>query len=234
MAPVLLRVLLAAGLGALVSLDRRAAAQAMLAHPLVAASIIGLALGDLRTGLLVGVLIGLFWSGALPVGGVVPPDETLGAVVAAGCAVLGARAVGLEPLPAAVAGSALGVPAALVGRRLELLLRRYNGALAREAEKHVRDGDLSAVDRATRRALVAALGGAFVLTLVLLAIGVPLLRAGLPRIPSAGAALSRAAYPIPLAGLGAVVPGAGFRVGLAWATLGFAVGLLLIGGAKLA
>lgn len=227
-------MLLVAGLGALVSLDRRAAVQAMFAHPIVAAALIGLALGDLRTGLFVGVLIGLLWSGRLPVGGVVPPDETLGAVVASGCAILGGRAAGLDPLPAAVLGAALGVPAALVGRRLELLLRRYNGALAREAEKSVRDGDLSAVDRATRRALVAALGGAFVLTLVLLSIGVTLVRTGAARFPGAGPALSRAAFPVPLAGLGAVVSGAGFRVGLAWATLGFAVGLLLIGSVKLA
>ena len=72
------RLVALAGAGSLLSLDRRAAVQAMLAHPVVAAALAGWALGDLPVGLLVGVLMGLLWSGALPVGGVVPPDETLG------------------------------------------------------------------------------------------------------------------------------------------------------------
>lgn len=223
-----LRLVALAGAGSLLSLDRRAAVQAMLAHPVVAAALAGWALGDPAVGLLVGVLIGLLWSGALPVGGVVPPDETLGAVVGTGVAVLGARAAGADPLAAAMCGFLTGVPAALIGRRLELALRRYNGELAMRAESAVAAGDLRAVERVTLQALLVAVAGAFVLHLALLAVAIAGVNAALLRWPDAVSILGIAAFPVPLAGIGAVISGAGFRVGLAWATLGFAIGVMLV------
>lgn len=224
-----LRIVALAGFGSLLSLDRRAAVQAMFAHPVVASALAGWALGDLPAGLLVGVLLGLLWSGALPVGGVVPPDETLGAVVGTGVAVLGAREVGADLLPAAMCGFLTGVPAALLGRRLELVLRRYNGELATRVEKAVAAGDFGAIDRVTGQALLLAIAGAFLVQLVLLLAGVALTQWALLRFPATTGILGFAAFPVPLAGIGAVITGAGFRVGLAWATLGFFIGLLLSG-----
>lgn len=224
-----LRIVALAGLGSLVSLDRRAAVQAMVSHPVVAATLSGWALGDLPAGLLVGVLLGLLWSGALPVGGVVPPDETLGAIVGTGVAVLGARATGADVLPAAMCGFLTGVPAALLGRRLELVLRRYNGELAIRVEKAVAAGDFRVVERVTTQALLLAVAGAFVVQLLLLLAGIALVQWTLQRFPAADDVLAFAAFPVPLAGIGAVITGAGFRVGLAWATLGFVIGLLLAG-----
>lgn len=222
-----LRLVALAGAGSLLSLDRRAAVQAMLAHPVVAAALSGWALGDPGVGLLVGVLLGLLWSGSLPVGGVVPPDETLGAVVGTGVAVLGARAAGADPLSAAMCGFLTGVPAALLGRRLELALRRYNGELAMKAESAVAAGDLGAVERVTLQALLVAVAGAFILHLLLLAVLVAGVNTALTEWPRAISLLGVAAFPVPLAGIGAVITGAGFRIGLAWATLGFAVGVML-------
>jgi mannose/fructose/N-acetylgalactosamine-specific phosphotransferase system component IIC len=221
------RLLLVAGVGALLSLDRRASVQAMLSHPVVASALVGWLLGDLATGLGVGVLLGLLWSGALPVGGVVPPDETLGAVAGTAVAILGARAAGADVMAASAAGFIAGVPAALAGRRLELALRRYNGELGRRVEKQVRDGDLRSVERATLLALGAAFAGAFVTYLLLIAAGVPLARHVVLHWPGATPLLAVASFPVPFAGLGAVIAGAGFRMGLAWATLGFAIGILL-------
>lgn len=227
-----LRIVALAGAGSLLSLDRRAVVQAMIAHPVVAAALAGWALGDLPVGLLVGVLLGLLWSGALPVGGVVPPDETLGAVVGTGVAVLGARAVGAEVLPAAMCGFVAGVPAALLGRRLELVLRRYNGLLAERAEKAVAAGDVRAVERVTIQALFFAVAGAFVVHLVILVPAVVGTQWVIQRWPGSTGLLAIAAFPVPLAGIGAVITGAGFRVGLAWATLGFGVGLFVSGVAR--
>ena len=214
--------------GALLSLDRRAAVQAMLAHPIVASAIAGWLLGDLRCGLFVGLLLGLLWSGSLPVGGVVPPDETLGAVVATGVAILGARAAGADLFASAFTGFLAGIPAAFAGRRLELALRRYNGEIAREVEKRVRAGDLAAIESATLRALGVAFAGALLVYGIALAICVPAAFALLSRHPALFPTLAKAAFPVPIAGAGAVIAGAGFRLGLAWATLGFAIGLLLL------
>lgn len=222
------RIVLVSGAGALLSLDRRAALQAMLAHPLVAAPVIGMALGDVEVGLAVGLLIGLLWSGALPVGGVVPPDETLGAIVGTAVAILAGRAAGLGVLSSSMIGFAIALPTAVVGRRIELALRRLNGVLAAKAEKAVNAGDTRAVERTMALALVAALGVAFVTQLVMLAVAVPVVSAVLARNPGAAPFLDAAAAPIPFAGIGGVIVGAGFRIGLAWATLGFALGVLFV------
>lgn len=200
----------------------------MLSHPIVAAAIAGWLLGDLPCGLLVGLMLGLLWSGSLPVGGVVPPDETLGAIAGAGVAILGARAAGADLVAASMAGFLCAMPAALLGRRLELALRRYNGELARDVERRVRAGDLRAIETATVRALGAAFAGAFLVYVVVLAVAVPASHAAVARWPAALPGLAKASFPVPIAGAGAVIAGAGFRLGLAWATLGFAIGLLLV------
>ncbi len=212
--------------GAFLALDRRAVLQSMLAHPVIAAPLVGWALGEPATGLGVGLLVGLLWSGALPVGGVVPPDETLAAVTGSTVAVLGARAGGLAVAPAAMLGFAAALPAALAGRRLELVLRRINGELAGRAEKAVGRGDVRAVERTIGFALVLTIVATFFVQLVLLALFVPAARLVAARA-GVSAVLETASLPVPIAGLGGVIVLAGFRVGLAWATLGFAVGLAI-------
>ena len=221
------RILPVAGLGALLSLDRRVAFQTLVSHPVVAALAVGLLLGEPAVGLAVGVLLGLLWSRAIPVGGVVPPDETFAAVLATGVAVLGAKAAGASLAAAAGAGALVGVPAAQVGRRVELGLRALNGEMAAKVEKAVATGDLGVVERTTFKALLAAALAFFLLHLVALAIVTPAVTTLFARVPAVGPVLAAAVLPFPLAGLGGVISGAGFRLGLAWATLGFVVGLVL-------
>lgn len=77
----LMRVAVAAGV---VGLDRLALGQFMVSQPIVAAPLIGWLLGDFHVGLWVGVVLELFWLGGLPVGGYVPKDATLAAVLTTG------------------------------------------------------------------------------------------------------------------------------------------------------
>lgn len=223
------RILVIAAAGSVLALDRRAAVQMMLAHPVVASTLVGALLGELQVGLAVGLLVGLLWSGALPVGGVVPADETLGAVVGVGVAALAARPAGLPVEAAAMAGFIGAIPAAILGRRLELLLRRLNGWIARRVEKAVLLGDLGAVGRGIAAALASAAVAAFVTQLALLAVLVPATRTAVAWTPGIGGALIAASFPVPLAGAAAVLVGAGFRMGLAWAALGYVVGTALAG-----
>lgn len=77
-------ILISSLLGGVLTLDVLVAFQFMVSRPLVAAVLTGLALGEPGVGLALGCLMELIWLGALPVGRVVPPDFTLGAVF--GCA----------------------------------------------------------------------------------------------------------------------------------------------------
>lgn len=61
--------------------DRLAFGQFMISQPILAAPIIGGLLGDFHTGFLVGVVLELFWLRGLPVGGHVPRDATLSAIL---------------------------------------------------------------------------------------------------------------------------------------------------------
>jgi mannose/fructose/N-acetylgalactosamine-specific phosphotransferase system component IIC len=93
--PELLQASLVAGL---LGLDRLAFGQFMVSQPIVAAPIMGALLGDFQTGLLIGVVLELFWLRGLPVGGHVPADATLSAVLTSGTVLLAApKAPGVDP-----------------------------------------------------------------------------------------------------------------------------------------
>ncbi|MEK6776095.1 MAG: PTS sugar transporter subunit IIC [bacterium] len=68
----------------LIGLDRLAFGQFMVSQPIVAAPLIGWMMGDFHTGLLIGVVLELFWLRGLPIGGHIPRDATLSAILTAG------------------------------------------------------------------------------------------------------------------------------------------------------
>ena len=72
-------VALAGAWGALVSLERRAFLQAMFSRPLVAATGMGLVLGQLQTGLYLGMVLELFYLGTASLGAAAPENDTLAA-----------------------------------------------------------------------------------------------------------------------------------------------------------
>ncbi|OIP63569.1 MAG: hypothetical protein CO150_05575 [Nitrospirae bacterium CG_4_9_14_3_um_filter_53_35] len=65
-------------------LDRLAFGQFMISQPIVAAPLVGWLMGDFHTGLLIGVVLELFWLRGLPIGGHIPKDATLAALLTSG------------------------------------------------------------------------------------------------------------------------------------------------------
>jgi mannose/fructose/N-acetylgalactosamine-specific phosphotransferase system component IIC len=72
-------VALAGAWGALAILERRAFLQAMFSRPLVAATGMGLVLGQLQTGLYLGMVLELFYLGTASLGAALPENDTLAA-----------------------------------------------------------------------------------------------------------------------------------------------------------
>lgn len=90
--------LLVVGLyGGLLALERRAVLQAMFSRPLVAATGMGILLGDPTTGLWVGVLLELFHLGGAALGAALPEHETLSATTTSAAAILMAGGAGASP-----------------------------------------------------------------------------------------------------------------------------------------
>ncbi|WP_342508611.1 PTS sugar transporter subunit IIC [Sporosarcina sp. FSL K6-2383] len=84
----------------------------MVIRPIVVSTIIGLALGDVQTGLLVGATLELVFMGFIQVGGAVPPDVLVGAGLGTSFAILsgsGAEVALALALPIAILAQSLKV-----------------------------------------------------------------------------------------------------------------------------
>jgi PTS system mannose-specific IIC component len=86
--------LLVATVGGVISLDRTGAFQVMASRPIVASPLIGLALGDIASGVIMGAMLELIFAGDIPVGRYVPLHETSVAAALTAFVITGARAGG--------------------------------------------------------------------------------------------------------------------------------------------
>ncbi|MEW6487862.1 MAG: PTS sugar transporter subunit IIC, partial [Thermodesulfobacteriota bacterium] len=133
-------------LGALLSLDRTALFQSMASRPLVGATAAGYLLGEPLLGLASGLLLELLWLMELPVGGWIPPDESVSGVLAGVFAAAAPEAWGPEARTACAV--LLAVPAGMGCRWLDVGVRRWNGTLLRGVLRDLEAGRRPALARA--------------------------------------------------------------------------------------
>ncbi|HYK83501.1 MAG TPA: PTS sugar transporter subunit IIC [Gemmatimonadales bacterium] len=210
--------------GTLVGLDLVSGPQIMIARPLVAGPIAGALLGDLATGLALGVVFELFQYDILPVGAARYPEYGPATVAAVSAAHATGGTVGLG------LGALIGLVTAVAGGLGIQVVRRLNARAAHAVTPRLEAGDPRALVRlhltgigrdAARAALVTALG----LGLALLARGV----LGRALAPRAATLLDVAAVAAALAaGAAGTLRVVGRGPSLRW----FAAGVL--GGAVLA
>ncbi|MFM1654966.1 PTS mannose/fructose/sorbose/N-acetylgalactosamine transporter subunit IIC [Brevibacillus sp. B_LB10_24] len=104
----------------------------MVIRPIVVSSVIGLCLGDLKTGVLVGATLELIFMGAIQVGGAVPPDVLVGAGLGTAFTIMSGS--GTE------VALALALPIAILAQSLKIVVfiirswfMNYAMSLARQA-----------------------------------------------------------------------------------------------------
>lgn len=154
---MMLTVFLGILAGAVLWMDRVFAFQSMASRPTIMGPLIGLVMGDLKTGMLVGLSLELLWLNSPPVGAYLPNDESFCAAVAVPVAVM----MGSHLPPAAAAGLAvvLTMPFSRAGRMLDMRLRIMNediiGDHAAAGEKEISGAILRALTRAFILALAA-------------------------------------------------------------------------------
>lgn len=118
-----------------------------LERPIVLGPLVGLVMGDLQTGLIVGGTLELVFMGAVDIGGSVPPNYAIGAVLGTAFAISTGQGVETALLVA--------VPAALLGSFFEVLAKTFSSVFVNAAERSADRGD----DRAI--ALLMHLGNLF-------------------------------------------------------------------------
>lgn len=144
MSVVWTQVALAGLWGGLVAVERKAFLQAMLSRPLVAASIMGLLLNDVPSGLAVGLLLELFFLGTANLGASLPENDTLAATGTSAAAATLTTATGAGSTPAMWSLAVLlFIWLGRVGRRADRVMEGYSARLARVALSSAEAGDLT-------------------------------------------------------------------------------------------
>ncbi|MBB6623436.1 PTS N-acetylgalactosamine transporter subunit IIC [Clostridium gasigenes] len=108
-------------------------------RPLVTGLVIGLILGDMRTGLIVGATLELVWMGMVPLAGAQPPNVVIGGIIGTSIAILAK----LEP--AAAVGIA--VPFAVAAQAGITLLFTAFSPVMHKADKYAADADTGGIER---------------------------------------------------------------------------------------
>jgi PTS system mannose-specific IIC component len=189
--------------GTIVGVDLVSFPQAMLNRPIVAGSVAGFLIGDLETGLRIGMLLECFALDVIPIGATRYPDYGPASVV--GTAV--ASFAGWQD-PTGL-GVMVGLLLALAGGRAMEFVRRLNGRLARVAAPALALGDAGVLARLQRTGLVADA----VRSLLITAAGLGLAWLVLPWLGALGDA-GRALRLVAVAGaLVAAITGAARRAG---------------------
>jgi len=127
-------------------LDRTAFFQLMISRPVVAAPLTGWLLGAPETGLLVGALLELLWLGRLPMGAVIPPDDTQVAVGGTFLAIVFGEMTD-DRLAITLMAVLLALPLGNVGAQFDHWARKANAKLSRLALASVSLGDDSRIER---------------------------------------------------------------------------------------
>jgi len=142
-----LELVLAGMVALLTGLDRTALLQVMISRPIVAAPLTGLVLGDLHTGLSIGLMTELLWLARIPVGAAIPPDDTQVAVGATTLVVVFGPLWGYGGAGFMILALLIAMPLGKAGQWLDHLARSQNSRLQKRAEQVLASGDIARLER---------------------------------------------------------------------------------------
>ena len=131
-------------------------------QPIVTGMVIGLILGDVKTGLIVGGTYQLMTIGNMPVGGAQPPNAVIGGIMAAVLAI----SLKMEPMAAA----ATAIPFALLGQYAVTLLFTVMSPIMGKADEMAHNADAKGIVKINYLSM-GALGLMFGLIVTLFFIG---------------------------------------------------------------
>src|SRR5690606_34199229 len=97
-----------------------------LERPIILGPVVGLVMGDVQTGLIVGGTLEFVFMGAVDIGGSVPPNYAIGAVLGTAFAI--STGQGIE------AALLVAIPASLLGSFFEVLAKTFSSEFVNAAE----------------------------------------------------------------------------------------------------
>ena len=107
-------------------------------RPIVSGLVIGLILGDVKTGLIVGGTLELVWMGLVPLAGAQPPNIVVGGIIGVSLAILS----GLNP----TAAVGLSFPFAVIAQMLVTLMFTIFTPLMHTADKYAEEANTRGIE----------------------------------------------------------------------------------------
>ncbi|MEG6570476.1 PTS mannose/fructose/sorbose transporter subunit IIC [Thermoanaerobacterium thermosaccharolyticum] len=108
-------------------------------RPLVASTLIGIILGDVKTGIILGGTLEMIALGWMNIGAAMAPDAALASAISTILVIAGHQSIGV--------GIAIAVPIAAAGQVLTILARTITVFFQHRADIYAEKGDLSGIDR---------------------------------------------------------------------------------------
>lgn len=195
---------------------RRALGAPFIERAIVMAPLTGLIMGDLQTGLLIGGSLELIFMGATAIGGSVPPNVPVGAVIGTAFAI----SAGLSLEEALV----IAVPVALLGSLGELLAKTFSTVFVNAAEGYAQKGNGAGVSLMAHLGNIAHGLSTAIPVLIALVLGqdaVAAAQSALPEFLRTG--LNVAGRILPALGFGLLLSTLASPAFMPWFFLGFAI-----------
>ncbi|MFB0526706.1 MAG: PTS sugar transporter subunit IIC [bacterium] len=171
-------IVLVSFIGGLLSLDVSAWGQIMVSRPIVCGPLIGLLLGDLKTGLIIGVLLELIWINVISVGAAIPANATIVAVTCTTLIILIERT--LPPGnnfqgPYRMFVLALTMPLGEIFKVIDIKQRKLNIHFVHYLDREITKGNLKALEKVNYFSLFLFFLKGFLFSLIAISLGVYIL-----------------------------------------------------------
>lgn len=127
---------LIAGIGIL---DERILGSTLFGRPIVLSVFVGIALGDIKQGIIIGAQLELIWMGIAGIGAATPPDYVTGGVIGTALAIVSGKGIGIA--------LTIAVPVAVLAQSLGTLVRVINLWFSHRADKYALKADFKGINR---------------------------------------------------------------------------------------
>lgn len=108
-------------------------------RPLIACTLTGLVLGDLKTGIIVGGTLEMMALGWMNIGAAMAPDAAMASIISTILVIAGKQDTNT--------GFAVAIPLAAAGQVLTIVVRTFAVGFQQAADKSIQDGDLNRITR---------------------------------------------------------------------------------------
>ncbi|PXY85067.1 PTS mannose/fructose/sorbose/N-acetylgalactosamine transporter subunit IIC [Lactobacillus melliventris] len=172
----MLQAFLVALVGAGVFMESPLLGQHMLARPIIISPLVGLVMGDLKTGLMLGGELELVWMGLVGIGTTTPPDVVVGSALA--------TALAIKTGASWQTTLTLAIPIALVAQMISLVVNSFDAIFTHYADRQIEKKNWKGIAIGQWTASVVVFFSKFIPIMIGYLVGAPVIKIIVQAIPT--------------------------------------------------